>query len=435
MISRSLLLLAAFVAGCLDVSCPSAVAQTEVPVVSTGPTVPVVSGGPTIVYQLVFSPDNNTNTSTSFQPYDSGYYIAPLEGGSGTMILTRPLGGLEQYLVFDAFGQLFVARDGGDKKAVLTCTAASNISTTAFFAIGDASDSLAVDSGDLRGTAFYAPHLSGYALTAQSSTTAGSFITSTGVAGSTKMEALYDDADTNNAIQNNLGIDEVVTLITTRLKSLNYAAAPPFNVQAGTGGSSVGSADTSKGPGDLVVYRMSFSKNGESINYKPFSGGYYVASASNGESAVIIEASPRNSGKVYKTYSNFGSLFVMAAGSNSKAALFATDVNSFSSTTFYAVGDASQSFKVDAPSFKGSVNFAKKLKGYAISADSGFDLAFLGNDEGVGVGGVADLTASYLEDTSKLANKNLRTIATEIKQLEKELEEKGFTADTNEADQ
>lgn len=449
MISRSLPFLAAVLAGWLVAPCFPASAQTSTKTDTSTTTVdqnfpkaPVASGGPTIVYQLTFSPDS-TITSLNYQPYDFGWYVAPVGGGSGTMILTRSVGGVNQYFEFDSFGQLFVARDGRDRKAVITCTAAGTTSSTAFFAIGDASTPLAVNSGDLVGTAFYAPHMSGYAITAQSSLQTGTTSSSAGgVAGSSRMEVIFDDADTNNAAENRLGVAATAAVITDRLDSLKYTFVAPTTSTSTTttttsaADSTVTSADSSKGPGDLVVYQLSFSKSGESINFKPFAGGFFVTSASAGQGSLIIETSTHNSGKVYKVFEKFGSLFVIpGSGSEGKAVLFAMDVNSVSSTSYFAMGDASQSFKVNSPSFKGSVNFARKLRGYAISADSAFDLAFLGDDSDAGVGGVATLSASYAEDASKQANKELRTVADEVKELEKHLESDGYTADSNSADQ
>lgn len=426
MISRCLPLFAVLLAGSPAVTSLPARAQAPADPVPLAPAaVPVVSGGPTVVYQLTFHPDENS--SLNFQPYDTGYYVAPVEGGSGSLLVTRTTGGSRQYYYFANFGQLFVARDGGDRKAVITCTAASTTSTTAFFAIGDASQVLSTDTGELKGSAYYAEEMSGYSLTADSNL---------GAAGSSRMEAVLHESFTDEAQLNHWSVSQEIGQIAAWLNSQKYTFTSPTNAATtGTTGSSVGTSDPSKGPGDLLVYRLSFSKTGESINFKPFSGGYYIASASKGQSSLIIEANVKGAGKLYKAYSNFGTLFATTSDTSRKGVLAAMDATSVSSTTYFAIGDLNDSFKVDTPSFKGSVNYAKKLKGYAISADSGFDLAFLGEDADVGVGGAASLTASYLEETSKLANKNLRTVADEVLQLEKELKADGFTKDTSKSDQ
>ncbi|MDB6006493.1 MAG: hypothetical protein JWR15_3480 [Prosthecobacter sp.] len=418
MTSRKLLLLSSFLFA--TAVCTSLVqAQVE-----------VIGGGQTIVYQLQFDPPQD---GVNYSPYENGYYVAPAQGGAGTLIVTKTRGPTGVYYAFTDFGELFVGRNNGNRKAVITCTAGSDVSTTAFFAIGDATTNFQTDTGEISGTAFYAPELRGYTLSANSQNDElfqGSSSADFGVAGSGTFSAFYDDADTNNATVNRLSVASVVQLLKDRLTAKKYIDGS--NIIGGNGsgtgtgtGSGTGTSSASTDKFDLVVYRLSFKKTGESLNYKQFSGGYFIGGAVNGSGALILEME-RDGLKLFKEYLDFGSLFVAKEQGERKAVLSAIDTNSVSSTTFFAVGDANQSFKVSAPSIIGSVNFAKKLTGYAISADSESDLAFFGDGGDIGVAGVSLFTATYLEDTTKLANKNQRTVAKEVDQLEKELREKGF---------
>ncbi|MDB6075603.1 MAG: hypothetical protein JWO89_3243, partial [Verrucomicrobiaceae bacterium] len=419
MTSRKLLFLSSFLF--------ALAAYTSVLQAQTAP-VQVVGGGETIVYQLQFDPPKD---SVNYSPYENGYYVAPVQGGSGTLIVTKTTGGTRVYYAFTDFGELFVGRNNGDRKAVISCTAGSDVSTTAFFAVGDATTNFQTDTGEISGTAFYAPELRGYTLSADSQNDElfqGSSSSDFGVAGSGTFSAFYDDADTNNARVNHLSVASVVQLLKNRLTGQNYIDGSNITGGNGSGtGSGSGSSTTATDKFDLVVYRLSFKKTGESLNYKPFSGGYFVVGAVNGTGALILEME-RDGLKLYKEYLNFGSVFVAKAQGERKAVLSAMDTNSVSSTTFFAVGDANQSFKVNAPSITGSVNFSKKLTGYAISADSESDLAFFGDGGDIGVAGVSLFTATYLEEATKRANKNQSTVAKEVDQIEKELEEKGFVS-------
>ncbi len=393
----------------------------------------VVGGGQTIVYQLQFDPPQD---GVNYSPYENGYYVAPVQGGSGTLIVTKTRGTTGVFYVFTDFGELFVGRNNGNRKAVISCTAGSDVSTTAFFAIGDATTNFQTDTGEISGTAFYAPELRGYTLSANSQNDE-LFQGSTadfGVAGSGTFSAFYDDADTNNATANRLSVANTVQLLKDRLTGQKYIDGSNISGGNGTGtgtgtgtGSGTGTSTAATDKFDLVVYRLSFKKTGESLNYKQFSGGYFVGGSVNGSGALILEME-RDGLKLFKEYLNFGSLFVAKAQGERKAVLSAMDTNSISSTVFFAVGDANQSFKVNAPSITGSVNFSKKLTGYTISADSESDLAFFGDGGDIGVAGVSLFTATYLEETTKLANKNQRTVAKEVDQLEKELQEKGFVS-------
>lgn len=402
---------------------PVAQAQTQGQV-----PIQVVTGGETIVYQLTFDP---ASESINYSPYENGYYVVPVQGGPGTLIVTKTKGTVKNMYVFTDFGELFVARNNGARKAVLTCTAGSDVSTTAFFAIGDASEVYESDTGKVSGDAYYAAELTGYTVSADSQYDQlfqGSTSTDSGVAGSGTFSAFYDEADSNNAGTKNLSVAGEVAVLQARLTAQGYKDASQTATGTGTG-SGTGTATPGTGAtdssGDLVVYRLGFKTIGDSVNYRPFTGGYFVGAAVNGAGTLILELEHQGS-KYYREYPTFGSLFVAKSRGDRKGVMSAMDANSVSSTTFFATGDANQSIKVDAPSVNGSINFARKLTGYAFSADSETDLAFFGDGSDIGVAGVSRLTATYLEDTSKLAKKNARTLKTEVQQLEKELVDKGF---------
>src|SRR6478609_1640810 len=99
---------------------PSATAQTPTTTTSTGPVA---------VFRLSFE---KTGDSINYRPYQSGYYVAPIEGGTGSLILTLVTAGVRQYFQYNAFGEVFVAVNDSDKRMVLSATATNTVSTTVF---------------------------------------------------------------------------------------------------------------------------------------------------------------------------------------------------------------------------------------------------------------------------------------------------------------
>ncbi|WP_156346455.1 hypothetical protein [Verrucomicrobium spinosum] len=51
------------------------------------------------VYRLSFE---QTGDSINYRPYQNGYYIAPIQGGEGTLILTLVTGNTKQYFTYEA---------------------------------------------------------------------------------------------------------------------------------------------------------------------------------------------------------------------------------------------------------------------------------------------------------------------------------------------
>lgn len=179
-----------------------------------------------VVYRLSFE---QTGDSINYRPYQNGYYIAPLEGGSGSLILTLVIGGQRQYFTYEAFGDLFVALKGDNKKMVLSATATNEVSTTTFYAIGNADKEIEVESRNATSQVKVAAKMVGYSVSADSEKDlpfAGSG-TSVGVAGVSVLTAKFDELSTNEAIKNSLDVAGQVTAITTELEGNGYVNGKP----------------------------------------------------------------------------------------------------------------------------------------------------------------------------------------------------------------
>ena len=195
--------------------------------------------GQLVVYKLTFDVAGET---INYRPYQGGFYVAPIEGGTGTLILTLTTGGVKQFFSYANFGELFVAVKGENRKVVLSATAANTVSTTTFFAIGTANDKKQVETRSSDGIIFVARELKGYAVSADSERDlpyASSSPTDIGVAGVSYLRALIDEGKTEDSIKNTRTLADQVTLITTDLTEDGYV-----NGLTTTGGTSNGATTT-----------------------------------------------------------------------------------------------------------------------------------------------------------------------------------------------
>jgi hypothetical protein len=198
-------------------------------------TTPTTSSGPVAVFRLSFE---QTGDSINYRPYQNGYYIAPIEGGTGSLILTLVTGGQRQYFVYEAFGEVFVAVKGKEKRMVLSATATNDVSTTVFFAIGKTTKDLHVESRNATSEVEVAERMTGYAVSADSERDlpfSGSG-TSVGVAGASILTATLDDTLTNVAIRDSLDTAAEVAAIITILEGAGYVDGNPTNAGGNNGG-------------------------------------------------------------------------------------------------------------------------------------------------------------------------------------------------------
>lgn len=168
---------------------------------------------------------------------------------------------------------------------------------------------------------------------------------------------------------------------------------------------------TGKAQAQVVVYRLTFEEIGESINYRPYQNGYYVAPMEGGAGSLVLTLTTGNV-RQYFAYEGFGELFVAVKGESQKMVLSATAANEVSTTVFYALGTATKEFDVESRNLSGKIKVAEKMVGYAVSADSEQDLPFIGTGMSIGVAGASQLTARIDEAyTNKAVQENLDSAA------------------------
>lgn len=187
-----------------------------------------------VVYRLDFQ---QIGESINYRPYLFGYYVAPMAGGSGSLILTQAAGTQKQYYTYDNFGELFVAVKGDTKKVVFSASATNEVSTTVFYALGTADKEYEVEDRNLQGRVKVAKRLSGYALSADSEQDLPFYGTgaSVGVAGASELVARLDEANTNRAVQEKLDVNDTVDVVINLLTRAGFVNGRQQN-QGGGGG-------------------------------------------------------------------------------------------------------------------------------------------------------------------------------------------------------
>lgn len=222
------------------------------------------------------------------------------------------------------------------------------------------------------------------------------------------------------------------------IASCTLMFAPDLTAQSTTGSSTtptgtgvVGGTTSTTDSGPLGVWQLKFEQTGDSINYRPYQGGFYIAPAEGGAGTLILTLAT-GSLKQYFTYTSFGDVFVGIKGSTKKMVFSATAASSVSTTAFYAIGVADKEIPLDSTSrnVTGSVMLASKMTGYAVSADSEKDLPYAGSGTSVGVAGASILTAKLDESLTHNGNSKNNSVSQEVTDIHAILAKAGYTDGT-----
>ena len=175
----------------------------------------------------------------------------------------------------------------------------------------------------------------------------------------------------------------------------------------------------------VAVYRLGFEGTGDSVNYRPYQNGYYIAPIEGGTGSLVLTLITGGQ-RQYFSYETFGEVFVAVSGEKKKMVLSATAANEVSTTVFYAIGKIDKGIEVETRNAESKVKVATKMQGYAVSADSERDLPFSGAGISVGVAGASVLTATYDETLSRAALKAGSDVAAELAVVIASLEATGY---------
>ena len=157
----------------------------------------------------------------------------------------------------------------------------------------------------------------------------------------------------------------------------------------------------------LVVYTMRFEKEGDSVNFRPFIGGFFVAPAAGGPGTMILRAT--SDGETgYRVLPNFGELFVSRERGTVRSVLRAGQDTATETSAFVAFGEVDEKLRVETPTVTAEVEVARVLMGMMIIADSERDLPFAGFQLDQGSVGFTKLTLRF-DPRTRQWNRNLTT--------------------------
>lgn len=172
----------------------------------------------------------------------------------------------------------------------------------------------------------------------------------------------------------------------------------------------------------VVVYKIDFEQEGESINYSFYDQGWLVADATGGSASWVLtfyEGPLRR----YITITDFGSLFYANQGNKVRAVISASASNGTPQTTFLAIGKPSTT--VRKQNIK--VEVANKLEGVTSSADDESELPFEVEDGNKGFAGFSKMKALLQRSRTDDANSNNLDVEETFEELIDYLERRGYT--------
>ena len=174
-----------------------------------------------LVYRLDFAKGKGIN----YHIFETGFFVAPLLGGSGSFLLATNEDG-KTYTESSSGGKLFTAISGGDKKAVMSASTTSGTATGAYVAIGDINHTLHINSPTYSLSARVAKTLKGAAMAAddESTVTDTPFDHSIGTAGFSELTMVLDERETKRANENGNTIAQAITRLKTVLESEGFSA-------------------------------------------------------------------------------------------------------------------------------------------------------------------------------------------------------------------
>ena len=142
------------------------------------------------------------------------------------------------------------------------------------------------------------------------------------------------------------------------------------------------SAQTTTPVGPVLVYRLTFAPTGDSINFRSYQGGYYVADMANsgGNSGTLILTQVLGGARKYYTLATFGGFFYALDGGARKAVFSGSKTTTspaLSNITFFATGASTRQAEFKFINGDADLHFANKLQGVALFSDSLEDLPFV----------------------------------------------------------
>ncbi len=199
-----------------------------------------------LVYELKILKESGIN----YHPFEGGFFVAPLLGGTGSFLLTST-DGVRTFTESGNSGRLFTAVDGKDKKAVISATTGgTGTAQGSLVALGKIEHSLKVNSPTISLTVRIAKSLTGTGVSADDESTASAPAAdgSIGSAGMSQLRFDLDEAETNYANNHGLSLTQEVARLKDELgrRGFQPEAPAPTPTTGTTGTGTTGTTTTSE---------------------------------------------------------------------------------------------------------------------------------------------------------------------------------------------
>lgn len=182
-------------------------------------------------------------------------------------------------------------------------------------------------------------------------------------------------------------------------------------------------AQTTTTTGPVLVYRLSFKPLGNSINFRSYQGGYYVADLANGSSnnGTLILTQVLGGVRRFYMFNNFGPIVYALKGEERKAIFTGTrqtTTPAITNITFYAVGETNKNGDFKFTNGTGKFAYATKLEGYGLFVDSQEDMPFASAPgANIGTAGSVGVTLTLQEgmtERSRIGSVNRTTMVANL---------------------
>lgn len=187
---------------------------------------------------LVYRIDFDHSKGINYHPFEGGFFIAPLLGGTGSFLLTST-DGPHTFTASSNGGKLFTAvTAGGEKKAVISATTGGGTAAGSMLATGEINHTFKINSPTQFLTLKVAKLLTGTALSADDESTASApaIDGSIGSAGSSEIRLTFDEAETRQANDHGLSLSQTVDQIKLVLKQMGFGDSSAPTTPATTTG-------------------------------------------------------------------------------------------------------------------------------------------------------------------------------------------------------
>lgn len=174
-----------------------------------------------LVYKIEILKENGIN----YEPFQGGFFAAPLLGGSGTFLLTST-DGPRTFTEAPNSGRLFTAVDGKEKKAVISATTGGDSTAQgALVCIGKIDHQLNVRTPTVSLSIRVADSLTGTAVSADDESTVSEPAAdgSIGSAGVSQLRMVLDEPQTNHANRQGLSLTQTVAELALELSRQGYS--------------------------------------------------------------------------------------------------------------------------------------------------------------------------------------------------------------------